>query len=428
MGKRAARLWVSAALALVVIASSAQSVHAQEPGQLDTTFAGDGVKRLDFGRTDYALSAFVDDRGALTIGGAASLPLPDRVAAARLRPNGRIDTTFGDDGKTTIRPGADGTYVAAWASDSFGRLLVLGGRETSQFANNAFYLMRLTRNGRLDMRFGDDGLVNGRLGSGFNEMQDVLALPTGRILILGSVDGSSIVKAYSAHGAHDRAFGTNGEIRIAGLRAAALLYQPSGRILIVGARTQRRLTVDGLTPSGQTDEAFGVNGRATVSISGSTGSVFVPPGAAALSANGEIVVGAELESNFELDTIVATFKPDGRVNRAFGDGKGWRRFNLGAADGPNAIVPLQDGRLVVVGDIANDLFGDDPSSDLFLLGLKADGRRWRSFGSDGLVRTDFGNADDAVFAFDARLVSGRLVVVGGSRDNMLVARFFLSTN
>jgi len=412
-------------LAIAFLFCGQSPVAAAQPGDIDTSFSGDGVQRVDFGRTDYAHVAFVDDLGRLILGGASAFPLPDRVAMTRLLPNGRLDARFSDDGRVTVKPGSDATYVAAWTSDAQGRFLVLGGRETRDFADDAFYLLRLTHHGRLDPAFGTDGILRGKLGPGWNDVQDVIVLPSGRIVVVGNNGGDAVLKSYTAAGTVDSGFGGgDGIVRIPGLRAASLLYQPSGRLLVVGSRTHRRITVDAFSVSGRRDDSFGQNGRGTISVT-DTGNLFVPPGSAAVGPNGQIVVGAELEMEFGLDTVVARFTRNGKPDLSFGS-VGWRRFNLAEVDGPNAVVPLEDGRIVVVGEARRSLFGDDGSSDMYLLGLRTDGRKWLAFGESGVVRTDFGNGGDEVFGMDAREVNGRLIVVGGSRGNMLAARFFVS--
>lgn len=400
---------------------------ASDPGQTDKRFSGDGIVRIDFGRTDEALSLLVDEAGRLTLAGAATGTLPDRVAVARLDSGGTLDSTFGNDGRALVSPGSDGTYVAAWARDASRHLLVLGGRENHPFALDAFYIIRLTPKGQRDSTFGENGRVAGTLGRGVNDMQDIVALPTGRVLILGNESGRAVVGAYKANGTRDRSFGDNGRIQIDDVLGAALLYQPGGRLLVVGTRTRRRVTVDAFAPSGIRDASFGSNGRATVSIDVNRGGLLIPPGSAAIDSDGRVVVAGQLENDFKVDVVVSRFTATGNVDMTFSR-NGWRRLDLGSVDSPHAIVPVSNGHLVVVGEIGNDLFGDDPSSDLFLYGLRRDGHTWRNFGTDGLVRTDFGRPGDAVRGLDARPVGDGLMVVGRSRGNMFAARFFIAEN
>ena len=63
------------------------------PGELDTSFAGDGKRAIDFGGTDAARAVLVQPNGRIVVaggGGPAS-----SFCVARLRTNGALDTTFG---------------------------------------------------------------------------------------------------------------------------------------------------------------------------------------------------------------------------------------------------------------------------------------------------------------------------------------------
>ena len=66
------------------------------PGDLDTSFAGNGRKAINFGGTDAARVVLVQPNGRVVVagGGAAA----DSFCVARLRANGRLDTTFGSGG------------------------------------------------------------------------------------------------------------------------------------------------------------------------------------------------------------------------------------------------------------------------------------------------------------------------------------------
>ena len=75
-------------------------------GALDTSFAGDGTRTIDFGGgTDAAHAVVVQPNGRIVVaggGGPAS-----SFCVARLRPGGALDTTFGSGGKRIVEFGGD---------------------------------------------------------------------------------------------------------------------------------------------------------------------------------------------------------------------------------------------------------------------------------------------------------------------------------
>ena len=62
-------------------------------GDLDTSFAGNGRKKISFGGTDAARAVLVQRNGRIVAAGGGAPA--SSFCAARLRTNGNLDTTFG---------------------------------------------------------------------------------------------------------------------------------------------------------------------------------------------------------------------------------------------------------------------------------------------------------------------------------------------
>jgi uncharacterized delta-60 repeat protein len=111
--------------------SSAALARFSADGSPDTSFGGgDGVVTADFGPSaDYAndLAVLPDGRVVVALGGAAppSDAAPSEFAVARFTADGRLDTTFGDRGRTSLSAAA-GDSANAVAVDGAGRILVAG--------------------------------------------------------------------------------------------------------------------------------------------------------------------------------------------------------------------------------------------------------------------------------------------------------------
>jgi uncharacterized delta-60 repeat protein len=119
------------------------------PGDLDTSFDGNGKKAINFGGTDAARVVLVQPNGRIVVagGGAAA----SSFCVARLRTNGPLDTTFGSGGKRAIDFGGEDESVYGAALQPDGKI-VLAGASDLRVA-----VARLNPNGSLDTTFSDDG-------------------------------------------------------------------------------------------------------------------------------------------------------------------------------------------------------------------------------------------------------------------------------
>jgi uncharacterized delta-60 repeat protein len=119
------------------------------PGDLDTSFDGNGKKAINFGGTDAARVVLVQPNGRIVVagGGAAA----GSFCVARLRTNGALDTTFGSGGKRVIDFGGDDESVYGAALQPDGKI-VLAGASDLRVA-----VARLNPNGSLDTTFSGDG-------------------------------------------------------------------------------------------------------------------------------------------------------------------------------------------------------------------------------------------------------------------------------
>ena len=100
-------------------------------GKLDTTFSGDGKRRMDFsGGADEALGLVIQPNGRIVAAGfAAPLHHPSDAdfGLARYRSNGSLDLSFSANGKQRVRFGTnDQDYGFAVARQADGKLVVAG--------------------------------------------------------------------------------------------------------------------------------------------------------------------------------------------------------------------------------------------------------------------------------------------------------------
>ena len=170
-------------------------------GRLDTSFGGDGKVSTDFsGTRDAANAIALDDQGRIVVAGHAG----EDVALARYLPSGRLDPGFGGgDGTTTygILPGSNSANAIALQAD--GRIVVAGGTGRYDGADpidsqGDAFLLRFTPTGFVDVGFHNPHLT--ALG-GKESAEGVAIQDDGRIVVAGSTsinDGRFLLARYHA--------------------------------------------------------------------------------------------------------------------------------------------------------------------------------------------------------------------------------------
>jgi uncharacterized delta-60 repeat protein len=224
-------------------------------GKLDRSFGGDGRVTTRMTRTsdDRALDLIVSPHGKITAAGeSAPAAGGDKIALVRYRRDGRLDPSFGGDGRVLTRfPEGAGQDVAfSIAAAGHGKIVVAGG--SVQAGNGPdFAVARYRADGSLDGSFGGDGHVTTDFGNGgFAEYAESVAIqPDGKILAGGlaqtTVGGQTVFAfaRYRQGGALDQGFSTDG---IAGIETetftpgfdegvVALALQDNGKILAAGS-------------------------------------------------------------------------------------------------------------------------------------------------------------------------------------------------
>lgn len=365
---------------------------------------------------DYALTVAIQRDGKIvaageSIGGCAegSCISWGGVALARYRPNGRLDTSFGRAGRVLTELGEDDAAFAV-AVQADGRIVVAGGGGWSGVT-----LIRYTRGGRLDSRFGNGGIAQPALRDECGEWARALAIQRdGKIVVAGECLANEeewqkgLLARYTPQGRVDRAFGDGGSVLTSfgpgeNTSARGVAIQADGRIVIGGASEavlgeNQGFALARYMPDGQLDASFG-----------SAGTVLDVPGAAfalALQPDGKIVAAG---------AGVARYAPHGSPDSSFG-GDGKVPTDLGVS----GVVIQTDGKIVVAGSIARGR-----RTDVAVRRYLSDGTPDAEFGSGGRVITDFGAFWDS--AREVALQSdGRIVVAGTSEPSVLASAFALA--
>ncbi len=238
-------------------------------GTPDNSFNYDGSVVTRVGRGDdeiLALGLLPD--GRIIAAGYSSSGTDRDFALACYHPDGTPDSSFGLDGQVVTQVGNGDDEITALAIDHQGRILVAGSAAGT--AGRVVVLARYLDDGRLDTSFADQGM--NLAGIGTDAIAQGIALQEdGSIVVSGSFsDGGTtemMVVGYTPDGALDPGFGTDGIGMAArtGLTSEGygLLVRRDGSLLVagsVGPEGKRDGALFGFTAHGRPDPDFGDNG------------------------------------------------------------------------------------------------------------------------------------------------------------------------
>ena len=214
-------------------------------GNPDPSFGGgDGIVTTPIGQGFIAFDVEVQKDGKIVVAGGTQVGGSGaaRVTVVRYRPNGTLDTGFGNGGVARLKVGK---FAVAFglALGARGKI-VIGGVSEAKLSG---FAARLTRAGRRDRSFGGgDGLVRSNFRQGFAYVTDVAVQRNGKIVLAGfggdifGVPGGMLAVRLTPKGRLDRGFGSRGCAAVPARerREFALVrvaIQPSGRIVLGGA-------------------------------------------------------------------------------------------------------------------------------------------------------------------------------------------------
>lgn len=211
-------------------------------GTLDTSFDSDGHVTLDIvGEDDQASDVLIQPNGKIVIAGNSVNSGVRSALLARFDGDGTLDTTFGVNGVVIPSFGASGpdVFVSIVQLEN-GQLLVTGSRDDG--SQNDIILLRYSADGAIDTTFGTNGVVVTPIGSNYSLASGLAVQSSGKIIVTGSTDSGSnndvVVIRYLSNGSLDPDFGTGGVMTLdLGFNdeAFAVDIQADGRIVVTGS-------------------------------------------------------------------------------------------------------------------------------------------------------------------------------------------------
>jgi len=159
-------------------------------GSLDNSFSGDGKQGTDFdGDSDDGSGVAVQADGKIVVAGSSG----GDFALARYNTDGALDTSFSGDGKQTTDFAARDDGGAAVALQGDGKIVVSGGSGEPFAGNGDFALARYNADGSLDTSFAGDGKQTTDFDGGHDSGAAMALQGDGKIVVAGgSLAGGSV--------------------------------------------------------------------------------------------------------------------------------------------------------------------------------------------------------------------------------------------
>ncbi|MGN6474914.1 MAG: delta-60 repeat domain-containing protein, partial [Mycobacteriales bacterium] len=158
-------------------------------GSLDDNFGAHGLVTIDLGSdNDFATGLAIESDGKIVVGGNSG----EDVGLARLQPNGSLDITFGNLGKSVTKIGL-GADVNGLALTSDGGIRIAGSTVGALSQNHDFLLAGFKADGTLNLGFGHFGVVTTDFGQGDDFAENLLVDSQGEIVLVGRATSDTII-------------------------------------------------------------------------------------------------------------------------------------------------------------------------------------------------------------------------------------------
>ncbi|MGO8985828.1 MAG: hypothetical protein ACLQFM_13680 [Terriglobales bacterium] len=331
---------------------------------------------------------------------------------------GTLDPNFGTGGIVLAPTGKTLANSAAIQSDS--KIVVAGTGLVNNPPEFADMLFRLNTDGTLDSSFGSGGVANAP-GFGFFG----LAIQSdGSIVTVGTESGGFQVVRFLSNGTLDPSFGNGGLtpfIVVGGPdggqgapTSGSLVLQSNGDILVVEGSGNPSLMVR-YTSAGQLDSSFGTGGMVNLQ--------YASPTQVAVQKNGKILVASGASAILGFGLLSPAFPPSaqaGEITRY--NSNGGVDTTFGAAGtvasvlSASALVLQSDGKIVVAGAVTSKVNAPLTAGDIGfgIIRYNSNGVLDKTFGTGGVVATDFGATATDSGAFALAIQSNGEIVAGGA--------------
>lgn len=336
--------------------------------------------------------------------------------AVSVQAAGDLDPLFGNGGKVITDLG-NAEFANSVVIQPDGKIIAGGSTVTfvPQVIPEDFLLIRYNPNGTLDPTFDGDGIVIQDIFGDFDFLGDVLLQADGKIVAVGATKAGAVdpfqiaLVRYNPNGSLDPTFGNGGivnfsipDISFTDFQMRGAL-QSDGKILVTG-----RVNVVGTADFNCFVARFNPNGSIDPSFSG--GVVFKDFASnttletfrdIAVQIDSRIVVTGYIPGAGgadETDMVTVRLNTDGTDDPTFGSGGVVITDFSGNADFANALLIQPDQKIIVAGEnvLSSLVDGGTVVDDFALVRYNVNGSLDPTFGNAGKVQTDFSGGQDVV--------------------------------
>jgi uncharacterized delta-60 repeat protein len=169
-------------------------VRYESTGRIDRSFGDNGRVLTDFsgtGSTDQAFAVAIDSGGKIVVAGYSSSAAGVDFAVARYNSDGTLDTSFNSTGKVLTNFGGVDTATAV-AIDSDHRIVVAGSSNAGgNHLTYDFAVARYDSDGMLDETFNKTGLVLTDFGKGSGDFATSAVIQSDGNIVVGGLSDAS---------------------------------------------------------------------------------------------------------------------------------------------------------------------------------------------------------------------------------------------
>lgn len=333
---------------------------------------------------------------------------------------GGLDPTFSLDGIDTLAIGIFGSdYGQSVAIQSDSKIVVAG--YSSRGSDFDFAVVRYNTDGTLDNTFSTDGKTTTDILED-DKAYSIAIQGDGKIVLAGESgngpDDNFAVVRYNSDGSLDNTFGTGGIVTTNfgsfsdGANSVAI--QGDGKIVLAGWMLNGsywEFALARYNSNGTLDNTFGSGGKVTTSI----GTGNDEGHSVAIQSDGKIIVAgfAQDTTGSIQDFAIVRYNSDGSLDNTFGTGGIVTTDFGGNGDDGRTVVIQGDGKIVVGGYCFN------ASIDFAMVRYNSNGTLDNSFDTDGKITTDIGGGGWSDYGYSAVIQGdGKIIMAGFTSINV----------
>ena len=336
------------------------------------------------------------------------------TVVAKFLPTGELDPSFGTKGFAThnIVVGTNGEVTRGIVVQSTGKIVVAGTVEhvgAADARDRDIAAIRFNPNGTLDTTFGTNGVAILDLSDGelvgttyvADSHWGLSLYPNDKLVLTGAqkapgrTDLDFAVVRLEANGSFDTTFGTNGvtllDINMQGASPRTATILADGSAVVTGYTRDVDSVVSPVlfkvTPTGQLDTTFGVNGVFKQIVLGSVTEAY----GAALQGTSFVTAGYGRNAAADsLDWISLRIGANGKLDTTYGENGVTKVDVAGFNDNARCVLTLPDNRVLLAGGGRPTMDNVDAMVGLLLENGKVD----PSFNAQGFKVYDLGGTSD----------------------------------